>query len=248
VSVIPSFHYNRDRRDDRELDVAYVGAAHYGMIGPFATTSAFYYAFGEDENAIFNPLSDQDISAFHFVADVGYPIGRFTPHVGVFYTSGDDDPNDGDAEGFDSIYDTIGVWGDNGIIIDDRINLGSLTVLRNNSAVPSLRDFDESANFINPGVLAFNLGLVANWTEKFATDMNLTYFQWDETAVLEAALKTEVDDQVVWEANISSTYKLDENLSLTAAAAVLFPDEDMEVIYGDNDNLYNLFLSARYSF
>jgi len=248
VSVIPSFHYNRDRRDDRELDVAYLGAAHYGMVGPFATTAAFYYAFGEDDNAVFNPAESQDISAFHFVADVGYPIGKHTPHVGIFYTSGDDDPNDGDAEGFDSIYDTIGVWGNNGIIIDDRINLGSLTVLRNNSAIPSLRDFYESANFINPGVLAFNLGFVSNWTDKFATDVNLTYFQWNETAVLEAALGTDVGDNVGWETNVSSTYKWNDNLSFTFAGAVLFPDEDMEAIYGDNDNLYNIYASAQYSF
>lgn len=244
VSVIPSVHYNRDRRDDRELDVAYLGLAHYGMVGPFATTSAFYYAFGDDDNSVMNPARDQDISAFHIVADAGYPIGKFTPHVGVFYTSGDDDPTDGDARGFDSIYDTISVWGDNGIIIDDRINAGTLTVLRNNSAIPSLRDFDESANFINPGVLAFNFGLVTDWTDKFATDMNLTYFEWDETDVLGPG----IGEHVGWEANVSGTYKWADYLNLTLAAAALITDDDMEDIYGDDENLYNLYLKVSYSF
>ncbi|UCD58837.1 MAG: hypothetical protein JSV16_06940 [Candidatus Hydrogenedentota bacterium] len=248
VSIIPSVHYNRDRRDDRELDVTYLGIAHYGMIGPFATTSAFYYAFGEDDNAIFNPARDQDISALLIVADVGYPIGKFTPHLGVFYGSGDDDPSDGHAEGFDSIYDNINVWGENGIIIDDRINLGRTTLMRDNSGIPSVRDFYEAANFINPGVLALNAGLVANWTEKFATDMNLMYFIWDETALLDTLMGTDVGDGGGVEANFTSTYKFDDNLSVTAAAAVVFTDDDMKDIFGGDDNPYNLYLNVRYAF
>ena len=158
--------------------------------------------------------------------------------------SGDDDPADGDADGFDSIYDTISVWGDNGIIIDDRIHAGAMTVLRNNSAVPSMRDFDEAANFINPGVLAFNFGLLTNWTDKFATDTNLTYFEWDETG----ALGPGIGKHVGWEANVNGTYKWTDYLSLTLAMAVLFTDDDMEDIYGDDENLYNLYLKVSYGF
>lgn len=77
---------------------------------------------------------------------------------------------------------------------------------------------------------------------------NLTYFMWDETDVLDAARGTDVDDNVGWETNFSSTYKLNDNLSFTFAAAALFPDEDMEDVYGDNDSLYNLYFNVGYTF
>ncbi|MFO7837922.1 MAG: alginate export family protein [Desulfosalsimonadaceae bacterium] len=96
-----------------ETDVHYLGAIYKGKAGMFNYFLEGIYRFGEAEdvsaNTVINPDmtdEDYDISAFAAAGDVemdlsdslGYGI---KPHLGFIYTSGDDDPTDGDLEGYD---------------------------------------------------------------------------------------------------------------------------------------------------
>jgi hypothetical protein len=61
-----------------------------------------YYAFGEDE---FNSLAGRktDISSFMAAAELSYDRDWIRVKASGFYASGDSDPTDRTATGFDSI-------------------------------------------------------------------------------------------------------------------------------------------------
>ena len=138
--VKPSIHFNIDEEGDhrrgrvgREEDVEtfYIGFTTYGPIGPSKSAYRAYMEYlgarimSQLVGAI--PLRDQNVRAFAGYIDVSYPMlnGKITPHTGVFYVSGDSDPFDGDATGFDAISDHVDVWGSKGFMIDDRVSSGS---------------------------------------------------------------------------------------------------------------------------
>ncbi|MCI4624413.1 MAG: hypothetical protein L3V56_00460 [Candidatus Magnetoovum sp. WYHC-5] len=260
--IKPTLIYNHDREGDHKygrsgydekIDAVYGGVTTYGPVGPLQVLTGLYGAVGMQDNVMLLgtvPLEDQDIRAFMGYADIAYPLNKsmITPHIGVFYASGDDNPGDDDAEGFDSISDKVNVWGSKGIIIDDRISLpGGVTVVRNNSPYTSLRDNDDSSNFVNPGVLATNLGLVVVPHKKLNVDTNLTYFWWAETQVLEAIFG-DLDREIGLEWNMLVDFTINKNLTVFAGGAAFWPENEMNKIFGDDSVATNILGGVKIGF
>ncbi|MBF0337292.1 MAG: hypothetical protein HQL05_05620 [Nitrospirae bacterium] len=259
-TVKPSLSFNHDREGDHKfgregkyekVDVIYPGVTTYGDVGPFKLLTGLYGVFGMQRDVVLLgkiPLKDQKVSAFTGYLDLALPVGVFTPHVGFFYASGDNDPSDDKAHGFDSISDRVDVWGAHGIIINDRISLpGGITVIRAHSPYTSLRDIDASSNFVNPGVSAANLGLVITPIKPLAIDTNLTYFWWNKTAVLEA-LVGPVGKNVGLEWNADVNYDISKSFTVYLAGAVFWADKDMAKIYGDHRMASDVLAGVKYRF
>ncbi|KJU87591.1 conserved hypothetical protein, secreted [Candidatus Magnetobacterium bavaricum] len=258
--VKPSLSFNHDREGDHKfgregkyekVDVIYPGVTTYGDVGPFKLLTGLYGVFGMQRDVVLLgkiPLKDQQVSAFAGYFDLALPAGIFTPHVGFFYASGDDDPTDNKAHGFDSISDRVDVWGAHGIIINDRISLpGGITVIRAHSPYTSLRDGDASSNFVNPGVSAANLGLIITPIKPLTIDTNLTYFWWNKTAVLEA-LVGPVGKNVGLEWNADVNYDINKWFTIYLAGAVFWADKDMAKIYGDHRMASDILAGVKYRF
>ena len=268
--VKPSIHFNIDEEGDhgrgrvgREEDVEtfYVGFTTYGPIGPVNLLTGFYGVFGDQDNVSLVgaiPLRDQNVRAFVGYFDVSYPVlnGKITPHTGVFYASGDNDPFDGDATGFDAISDHVDVWGSNGFMIGDRVSLGALggrTVMRHDSPYTSLRDTDANSNFVNPGAVAVNFGLNTKPFDKLSLDTNFTQFWWRATDSLEAiiaALGTpnNLGNTLGFELNMEANYKLTDKLNINASGTIYKTHQEMRKIYGDNDLLAKITAGIQFNF
>ncbi len=159
-------------------NVVYPGIIAEGTFGPISFVGEFFAALGEigDDSAV-DAQREQDVSAFFAAADVGVKLGVWTPHAGIIYMSGDDNPHDSDAEAWASLSSNNGnLLGDRGVIMDDRVQaLGfaddSLTA---EGSSPTARLYG-----LQPGIIAVFGGLKGRPTKKIKTDLNIIYFQWD---------------------------------------------------------------------
>jgi len=118
-----SFHYNKDKASEEfdnngflvrpdpvgvlsphQVDAYYLGMASNVHINRFNINHAAYYVLGKDE---LNPIAGkpQDISAFMGALELSYDRDWARFRCSYFYASGDSDPNDDRATGFDAIFD-----------------------------------------------------------------------------------------------------------------------------------------------
>ena len=87
-----------------QIDATYLGWTGDGHIGPVNLTHAFYWVLGGDSR---NPIAGrrQDISAQMTALELSMDFDWIRPKVSFFWASGDKDPGDKTARGFDSIFD-----------------------------------------------------------------------------------------------------------------------------------------------
>ena len=92
------------------LDIVYLGWTSEGHIGPVNVSHAFYEALGHDTN---NPIAGRAVDINGQLAFLELSIDRdwMRYQASVFFSSGDDNPRDGTARGFDSILDAPKIMG-----------------------------------------------------------------------------------------------------------------------------------------
>ncbi|MDV2496009.1 MAG: hypothetical protein RX316_07345 [bacterium] len=159
-------------------NVVYPGIIAKGNFGPVSFVGEVFGAFGEigDDSAV-DAQRNQDVAAYLVAVDVGVKLGAWTPHAGIIYASGDDNPHDDDAEAWATISSNNGnLLGDRGIIMDDRIQVLGIAddSITADGSSPSVRLF-----YQQPGMIALFVGLKGRPTKKIKTDLWLTFFQWD---------------------------------------------------------------------
>ena len=260
-----------------KIRAAYAGFAGDGHIGRLNISNAFYQAFGRDD---FNPIpaqkNPQHLNAQLVAAEVSYDRDWLRYRASFFYTSGDKDPNDGQARGFDSIVDNQNFAGggflNNGIFADrgqtnpvfegGGVNLfnrqtipltgAGVTLISFNSLMPTLRSSKEEgqANFINPGVMIFNAGFDAKITPKLRSQFNVNYLRFVRTEVLEALLfQSHIRHEIGYDAGVGLQYRplLSENIVWTGGFSILKPGTGFKNIY-TKDLLYSGFVQMRLLF
>ncbi|MCH7923359.1 MAG: hypothetical protein IH975_10040 [Nitrospinae bacterium] len=159
--------------------VFYPGIVAKGTFGPVSFVGEFFAAVGEiGDDSTFDSQREQDVTAYMLAFDVGVKLGAWTPHAGMIYMSGDDNPHDNDAEAWAPIAsDNENLLGTRGIIMDDAISVLSLAddALTEDTVSPAARKYA-----LSPGMIAVFAGLKGRPTKKIKTDLWLTYFQWDK--------------------------------------------------------------------
>ena len=93
-----------------KVNAYYAGFAGDGHWGRLNLTHQFYQAFGEDE---FNGISGQptDINAQFAAVELSFDRDWLRPRVSFAWASGDNDPDDDKARGFDAIQDSPNIAG-----------------------------------------------------------------------------------------------------------------------------------------
>ena len=240
-NVLPSFHYNHDDILDGTLRAYYAGFTTNGHIGPVNVNSAMYYVFGDTAKNTPNKKTET-ISAGTAFGQLTYPTKYYAPRLAVGYGTGDRDPNDGKATGFDSIFDNVAFGGGQfSYLFGEKIQFGATTVLRGNSIYPSLRGANATSQFVNPGVLAINPGIDVAVTPKTIFELNYNAVWFDHPSSLERLTrKKHVSTFVGHEANAGFTYRpfLNEQVIVFAGGAVLFPGQGVQDVFGDDKNVY----------
>jgi hypothetical protein len=260
-----SFHWNRDRRrlefDDNgflvapapignfrsnEIDAYYLGWAGEGHFGRWNVTHAFYQALGEEQQ---NPIATRgvDINAQLVAAELSYDIDWWRPRVFALYATGDDDPRDGDANGFDAIVDNPN-FGGGGFSFWNSQGLKFVGTSLTNPGSP-LANLKTSktqgqSNFVNPGVILLGAAVDAELTPRWRGQVGFTYLRFDRTDSLEFLLQAaDISQGIGTEVFVGTQYRpfLTNNVILQFGGSVLMPDDGFARIYDSDNAVFNVF-------
>ncbi len=263
-----SFHYNNDHRGqhfddngflvspapvglamDNEVESYYLGLAGEGHFDRINVTAAFYQAYGEDD---LNPFAARkvDINAQLAALELSYDIDWYRWRLYAMHASGDDNTRDGDAEGFDAIFDAPNFAGGEFSYFNSQ--LIQLLGVRLTSQLSPLADLQSSklegkSNFVNPGINLIGVAWDAEVTPTLRTMIGTTYLRFDHSEVLETYLELpEVEREIGWEFFMGTQWRplLTQNIIFQLGTSALIPGDGFERIYQSDETLYSLFLNT----
>lgn len=236
------------------LSVGYFGWLGNGHIGRLNLTHAFYEAAGEDT---FNPVAGRKVTvnAQMAAAELSYDHDWIRYRVSTFYTSGDANPRDGRANGFDSIVDLPNFAG--GLFSfwnreDIRLTGSGVQLTTDGSLIPSLRSSKEEgqSNFVNPGIFIANAGADFDITPKLKGFVNFNYLRFMRTESLEDILfQYPIHHPIGEDFGLGLEYRppLSENIVLMGGASALQPGQGFKDIYSSR-TLFSLFGLVKFTF
>ena len=170
----------------------YTGVTGDGHIGRLNLTHAFYQVLGHDS---LQPIAGKrtDINAQMAAVELSLDKDWIRYRISAFYASGDKNPRDGTARGFDSIFDNsnfaggfFSFWYREGI----RLTSTGVGLSEGDGLLPSLRSSksEGQANFVNPGLLLYNAGADIDITPKLRGFVNLNLIRFVHVEPLELLL------------------------------------------------------------
>lgn len=236
------------REVPRDYDVYYLGYSGDGHFGRLNVSTSLYYAFGDISRGAFVD-SEVDIDAGFAALELSWDINWFRPKLSFLYGSGDDDPFDDKATGFDAIFENPQFAGaDTSYWIRQSVPLvggGRVALSTRNGVLNNLRSSKEQgqSNFTNPGVLLAGIGADMDITPQLRWSLNLNHLWFAETAVLEAARnQAPISDEIGYDLSTSLIYRplMSQNIVLRASYAHLVPSDGFADLFPDEDGGYFL--------
>lgn len=221
----------------------YFGWTGDGHFGKLNVTHALYQAIGRDS---FNQIANRStrINAQMAAAELSMDYDYIRYRVGAFYSSGDANPLDSTARGFDAILDNtsfaggkFSFWNSQGI----RLTQTGSALVESRSLIPSLRSskIQGQANFINPGLTLYNAGIDVDVTPKLRGFLNYNYLKFNRTEPLELLLfQPAVRHSIGHDLGIGFIYRplLNENIVLVGGTSGLRPGTGFTDIFSSNCN------------
>src|SRR5256885_5348144 len=226
---------------DHYLQAYYLGWTGDGHIGWLNIDHAFYQVLGEDSlNGIAGQRVDinAQMAALELSVDKDWQRHKFS----IFYASGDNDPADSHATGFDTVFDRpFFVGGPFSFFSHQGFNLAGTAVnfKQRDSLVIDFRTSksEGQANFVNPGALIFGYGFDADILPKLKSFINVNYIRTVTTETTELVLftnKASNDFALDCSAGFEWRPLLTDNIILTAGAGFLVPRWGYKDIYRAN--------------
>jgi hypothetical protein len=222
------------------VKVGYLGLNTDGHLGRLNLTSSYYFALGQDER---NPIAGryQRVRAQMAAAEASVDRDFLRFRASAFFTSGDKNPTDDTATGFDAILDDpnfvggqFSFWNRVGIpLVGTAVGL-----VQPNSVLPSLRSSKTQgqANFVNPGILIANAGIDAEVTQRIKAIFNVNYLRFQRTESLEYLLhQNGIRREIGWDLSLGVVYRplLINNVQFAFGASTLKPGRGFRDIYTD---------------
>jgi hypothetical protein len=219
-----------------ELDVFYLGWNGDGHINRFNITHAFYWALGHDSQ---NPIANtaQTINAQMAAVELSYDRDYVRFRTSFFFSSGDGNPNNHHATGFDSILDAPNFAGTEFSYWErQNIPLFGVNLKQRLSLIPDLRSskIQGQSNFVNPGLELFNFGFDVDLTPKIKLINNCNFLWFDKTASLETYvfqgninrfIGTDISSGIEWRP------LLNNNVIFEFGLATLLPGQGFRDLY-----------------
>lgn len=254
-----SFHYNNDgpstefdrnnflvRPDPagsyqpHRVEAYYMGWAGDGHIGRINVSHAFYHVEGRDS---FNPIQGQEshIRANMAAAELSYDRDWVRFRTSYFWASGDDNPNDCYAEGFDTILDNPNFAGGQFSYWQRQsIRLFGVNLVQRDSLVPDLRSSKTQgqSNFVNPGLHLVNAGMDFEITPKVKAITNVNLLWFDTTESLERfAFQNNIRRRIGTDLSLGLEYRprLSDNIIVAGGVSSLIPGKGFDDLFGVTD-------------
>ena len=265
-----SFHYNNDKssfkfdanrflvRPDpagvyrrHRVESYYLGLAGQGHFGRLNVSNAFYFVWGRDG---LNPIagSEQDIRGRMAAIELSYDRDWARFRVSWFWASGDPDPDDGKAEGFDAIFDNPNfAGGEFSYWQRQAIRLFGVNLTQRQSLVANLRSSKTQGqtNFVNPGLSLVNAGIDMDLTPKLKLIANANFLWFDTTRTLEVfTFQDRIDNKIGTDLSLGIEYRpyLNDNVQFISGLSTFIPAGGFKDLYnplgGTADLLFGHFV------
>jgi hypothetical protein len=238
------------REIPRTYDVNYLGYNGDGHLGFLNLTASAYAALGKEKTSVFH-AQETDIEAFFVATEASIDSDWLRYRLSLVYASGDQDPYDDKAQGYDAVLENPLIAGaDTSYWIRQAVPLiggGRVALSGRNGLLPSLRSSKDEgqSNFINPGLQLVGLGVDADLLQQLRVSANWNFLQFADSAVLEVARnQAAIDRNIGQDISVSFTYRPlnNQNIVLRASYAQLLSGKGYQALYKDEDPSY-LFLN-----
>lgn len=262
--------HNRNREDQQHYDtngfiarpaflgdlrghryqVTYLGYSADGHLGArfergrFNLSSSTYLALGTDDRS---PLAEQSqtVRGFFHASEISRDYSWIRLRASFLFASGDKDPYDRKATGFDAIFENPQFAGaDTSYFIRQGIPLiggGGVALSGRNGLLPSLRSSKEQgqSNFQNPGLTLIGLGADLDLTPELRMLGNISYLRFNNTQIL-GVLRNErpPDNDLGLDYSVGIQWRpfYNQNVILNASYAVLHFGEGLRQMYGNRQD------------
>jgi hypothetical protein len=232
----------------------YYGVTGDGHLGRINISHAFYQVTGYDSR---NPIAGRrtNINAQMAAGEVSIDKDWFRLRGSMFFASGDDNPRDGTARGFDSILDNtnfgggiFSFWNREGL----RLTGTGVGLVHGGSLIPSLRSSKTQGqgSFVNPGLFLYNGGADIELTPKLRAILNFSAIQFHHTEPLELLLfQAPIRRGVGADTGIGFSYRpaLSDNMMILGGFNAFSPFGGFGDIY-KSSTLYSVFSNVRFQF
>lgn len=225
----------------RDYDVHYAGFSGDGHFGRLNLTHSFYYATGSQTG---DPLSGRvgksEISAYFAAVEPSIDFDWIRVRLSALYASGDKNPYDKKATGFDAIFENpqfagadTSYWIRQGVPF---IGGGGVGLSGRNGVLPSLRSSKEEgqSNFINPGLILLGFGADFDVTPEVRISGNFNYLEFANTSSLQALRnQAKIRPEIGWDISVGVIYRptFIQNVVIRLSGAVLAPAQGLKDLY-----------------
>ncbi|HET8797969.1 MAG TPA: hypothetical protein VFO89_09780, partial [Thermoanaerobaculia bacterium] len=242
-----------------DIHATYIGEAGLGHFGRINVDHALYFVFGRDS---LNPIAGPDpdlrrgdsvrIGAAMAALELSYDRDWLRPRIGFFWASGDADPRDRSARGFDAIYDAPAFAG-GGFSFFNRMGIRlaqtGVALVERGSLLPSLRSSKDEGqpNYVNPGLQLATIGLDVEVTPRLKAIFTANYLRFDAVEPLEEVLfQGGIHKDIGTDVSAGLRYRpfLSNNIVILGGAAVLIPGKGFEDIYDTGAPLVHAFMNV----
>ena len=220
----------------------YFGLNGDGHFGPWNLTSSIYGVVGIDSR---NPLAQrkQTIRAGFAAVELSRDFSWLRVRASALFASGDKNPFDSNANGFDAILENPQFAGaDTSFFIRQAVPLiggGGVALSGRNGILPSLRSSKDQgqSNFVNPGLLLAGIGADADLTPHVRVLGNVSKLSFVNTSSL-GVLRNQAppSKDLGVDVSIGAQYRpfMSQNVVLNASAAALVPGKGLKQLYDEN--------------
>ena len=222
--------------------VCYLGYNGDGHFGRWNLTASLYAAIGRDER---NPIAQKPLAirAGLAAAELSRDFSWVRLRLNALFQSGDKDPFDGKATGFDAILENPQFAGaDTSFWIRQAVPLvggGGVALSGRNGVLASLRSSKDEgqSNFVNPGLALLGVGADVDLTPQVRVIGNLSHLQFANTTVL-GVLRNQAPPsrEIGWDVSAGVQWRpfMSQNVVLNASAAMLLPGKGLKQLYDES--------------
>lgn len=231
----------------RQYDVTYLGYNGDGHMGLFNLSVSTYYAFGEETPSVFTN-ADSDIKAGFAAFELSRDFDWIRARVSGLHATGDKDPFDDVAGGFDAILENpLFAGADTSFWIRQAVPLvggGGVALSGRNGVLNSLRSSKDEgqSNFVNPGIHLLGVGADFDVLPELRLSVNANHLFFDNTAVLEVARnQAPIDKEIGWDLSTALIWRplFNQNVVMRLSYAMLLPADGYEQL-ADDEKPYSL--------
>jgi len=225
----------------RNYDVTYLGLNGDGHFGRLNVTASGYVALGDTSPGSFSSEKER-IEAVFAAAEISRDFDWIRVRGHGIYASGDRNPFDGKATGFDAILENPLIAGaDTSYWIRQSVPLiggGGTALSIRNGLLASLRTSREhgQSNFVNPGLRLIGVGADFDVTPQLRVLVNASQLWFDNLSSL-ATLRNQRmhSTEIGTDLSIGVQYRplFIQNIVLNASFAALRPGDGLKELYGN---------------